>query len=52
MLLTILFQRGICIMGPKIRGFWAATPPDVFNFLLDPQKALPYVGTRVLSHQP
>jgi hypothetical protein len=21
MLLTILFQRGICITGPKIRGF-------------------------------
>jgi hypothetical protein len=49
MLLTILFQCGNCITMPIIRRLYVATPSILFNFRQDPQKALPYVNTRVLA---
>jgi hypothetical protein len=51
-LLMIPFQREICIIGPKFRGFWDATPPFWFLQQLHPLNALPHIKTRVLSHQP
>jgi hypothetical protein len=37
-------------MWPKIRGSEAATPPNLFNFLLGHRKAFPFVRARVLSY--
>jgi hypothetical protein len=37
------FQREICIIGLKFRGFWVATPPTLSVRRLDPLKALPYI---------
>jgi hypothetical protein len=37
MLLTILFQTGICITGPKIRGF-RLPRPQICSIFIRPQK--------------
>jgi hypothetical protein len=50
-LLMIPFQREICIMGLKFRGFWVATPPTSSVDRLDPLKALFYIRAHVLSPQ-
>ena len=38
------------IVRRKFWGFWAPAPPIFSKSQSDPQKAVPYVKTRVLSH--